>query len=91
VAGSTFYCVTNMPGAYPCTSTMALTNHTLPYVVALAEAGWAGACLADPTLARGSPPHAGLLLSPEVAAAQGRTAVPAGDVPGILAAVRSAA
>ena len=47
------YCVANMPGAVPHTSTYALTNVTLPYAVALATAGLAPACRADPALARG--------------------------------------
>ena len=41
------YCVANMPGAVPHTSTLALTNVTLPYVIALAEKGWEGARAAD--------------------------------------------
>ena len=41
VHDSTFYCVANMPGAVPNTSTYALTNATLPYAVALADKGWA--------------------------------------------------
>lgn len=53
VAGSTFYCVANMPGAVPVTSTAALTNATLPYVLALAEQGWPRATEADPALALG--------------------------------------
>ncbi len=53
VHGSTFYCVANMPGAVPRTSTYALTNATLPYAVALADLGWSGAMRADPALARG--------------------------------------
>ena len=44
VHNSTFYCVANMPGAVPNTSTYALTNATLPYAVALADKGWAQAC-----------------------------------------------
>jgi alanine dehydrogenase len=47
------YCVANMPGAVPITSTMALTNVTLPYVEAIAEHGLSGAVRADPALARG--------------------------------------
>jgi alanine dehydrogenase len=49
----TFYCVANMPGAVPNTSTYALTNVTLPYVVELAEAGWQVAARRDPALAKG--------------------------------------
>ena len=59
-----------MPGAVPHTSTYALTNVTLPYVVALADKGWQAACAADPALAAGlSTPRAGQLLSAPVAEA----------------------
>lgn len=47
------YCVANMPGAVPYTSTVALTNVTLPYVLRLANMGWKDACEADPGLAKG--------------------------------------
>ncbi|MCP9199550.1 alanine dehydrogenase [Gramella sp. GC03-9] len=47
------YCVANMPGAVPHTSTIALTNVTLPYVLSLAENGWENACGKDPSLAKG--------------------------------------
>ncbi|MGJ5642661.1 alanine dehydrogenase [Formosa sp. S-31] len=47
------YCVANMPGAVPYTSTIALTNVTLPYVIKLAELGWKEACQSDLTLNRG--------------------------------------
>jgi len=47
------YCVANMPGAVPCTSTIALTNVTLPYVLRLAKFGWEKACELDNTLAKG--------------------------------------
>ncbi|RDY59508.1 alanine dehydrogenase [Flagellimonas nanhaiensis] len=47
------YCVANMPGAVPYTSTMALTNVTLPYVVKLANKGWQSACNSDKSLAKG--------------------------------------
>jgi alanine dehydrogenase len=53
VNGSLFYCVANMPGAVPNTSTYALTNVTLPYVVEIADKGIAAACAADPALALG--------------------------------------
>jgi alanine dehydrogenase len=53
VHGSVFYCVANMPGAVPHTSTYALTNATLPYVLRLANLGWADALAADPALAAG--------------------------------------
>lgn len=47
------YCVANMPGAVPYTSTMALTNVTLPYVLKLADLGWEAACDLDPSLEKG--------------------------------------
>ncbi|MEU0545780.1 alanine dehydrogenase [Nocardia sp. NPDC005978] len=71
VADSVFYCVANMPGAVPHTSTVALTNVTLPYARAIADRGWRGACDADPGLAQGLTADAGQLFSPEVAAAHG--------------------
>ncbi len=48
-----YYCVANMPGAVPYTSTLALTNVTLPYVLRLANQGWEKACEKDETLAKG--------------------------------------
>ncbi|MGA9874173.1 MAG: alanine dehydrogenase [Rhodococcus sp. (in: high G+C Gram-positive bacteria)] len=59
---SVFYCVANMPGAVPRTSTYALTNATLPYVLALADKGWEAACEADAGLRNGLSTHAGELL-----------------------------
>lgn len=59
VHDSIYYCVTNMPGAVPETSTAALTNATLPYVVALADKGWREAMRADESLARGLNVYAG--------------------------------
>ena len=53
VHDSVFYCVANMPGAVPHTSTYALTNVTLPYAVELANRGWREALRADPALALG--------------------------------------
>ncbi|WP_296665612.1 alanine dehydrogenase [Demequina sp.] len=53
VEGSTFYCVANMPGAVGRTSTLALTNATLPYALRLAGLGWEAATAADPALAGG--------------------------------------
>ncbi len=63
-----FYCVANMPGAVPRTSTYALTNATMPYVLRLADKGWQAACQADPALANGLSTHDGALLSEQVAA-----------------------
>ncbi|MHC5796820.1 alanine dehydrogenase [Lacisediminihabitans sp. FW035] len=71
VHGSLFYCVANMPGAVPNTSTYALTNATLPYVRAIANSGWVDALRADPSLALGLNTHAGEIISPPVAAAHG--------------------
>ncbi len=67
VHNSVFYCVANMPGAVPHTSTYALTNATLPYVLRLADLGWAAALAADPALAKGLATHHGALHSLEVA------------------------
>ncbi|WP_063037884.1 alanine dehydrogenase [Nocardia pseudovaccinii] len=69
VHNSVFYCVANMPGAVPYTSTVALTNATLPYAISLAERGWRDACAADPGLAAGLSTHRSHLLSESVAAA----------------------
>ncbi len=53
VDGIVHYAVANIPGAVPCTSTLALTNATLPYALRLADMGWKDACKADPGLAEG--------------------------------------
>lgn len=53
VDGIVHYAVANIPGAVPYTSTLALTNATLPYVIALANKGWQKACKDDPALAKG--------------------------------------
>lgn len=66
VHDSVFYCVANVPGAVPTTSTRALTGVTLPYVVALADRGLADAVAADPALARGVNVVDGELTSPAV-------------------------
>ena len=62
-----FYCVANMPSAVPKTSTFALTNATMPYVLKLADHGWRAACRSDPALAQGLSTHDGALLSERVA------------------------
>ncbi|MSX29753.1 MAG: alanine dehydrogenase, partial [Actinobacteria bacterium] len=59
VHNSVFYCVANMPGSVPNTSTYALTNVTLPYAVALANKGWKQALKDDKALALGLNTHAG--------------------------------
>ena len=74
VHNSVFYCVANMPGAVPHTSTYALTNVTLPYAVALADKGWAQACRDDHSLALGLNTYAGELTSAPVGEAHGITA-----------------
>lgn len=71
VHDSVYYCVANMPGAVPETSTRALTNATLPYVVALADHGWKGALGADPALAKGLSTHDGAVVNAAVAEAFG--------------------
>ena len=69
VHNSIFYCVANMPGAVPNTSTYALTNATLPYVVAVADKGWQKALRDDHSLALGLNTHAGAVTYEPVAAA----------------------
>lgn len=75
VHDSVFYCVANMPGAVPNTSTYALTNATLPYTVALARKGWQQACRDDHSLALGLNTHAGTLTNGPVGEAHGLDAV----------------
>lgn len=67
VHDTVFYCVANMPGSVPRTSTFALTNATMPYVLKLADKGWKAACAADQALAKGLSTHEGALLSEQVA------------------------
>ena len=71
VHNSVFYCVANMPGAVPRTSTYALTNATLPYTIALADKGWQQACRDDAGLAKGLNTHAGMLTNAPVGEAVG--------------------
>jgi alanine dehydrogenase len=71
VDGVTHYCVSNMPGAVPVTSTVALTNVTLPYVEAIAELGVREAITTDPALARGVNVMHGKLTYEAVAEAHG--------------------
>jgi len=75
VHGSLFYCVANMPGAVPHTSTFALTNVTLPYVLEIANLGWREALRRDHGLALGLNAHDGRLTYPSVAEAHGLAAV----------------
>jgi alanine dehydrogenase len=80
VHNSVFYCVANMPGAVPNTSTYALTNVTLPYAVALADKGWEHALRDDKALALGLNVHDGKLVNEPVAVAHGLPHTPLSDV-----------
>jgi alanine dehydrogenase len=82
VHDSIFYCVANMPGAVPNTSTYALTNATMPYAVAVATKGWLQACRDDRSLAQGVNTHAGRLTNAAVGVAVGIDAVPLEEVLG---------
>jgi alanine dehydrogenase len=75
VHNSTFYCVANMPGAVPNTSTYALTNATLRYVVAVADKGWEQACRDDRSLLLGLNTQAGRLTNLPVGQAHGIDAI----------------
>jgi alanine dehydrogenase len=80
VDGVTHYCVANMPGAVPITSTKALTNATLPYVEAIAEHGLRGAVGRDPALAKGVNVIDGKITYEAVADAHGLPYTPLEDV-----------
>jgi alanine dehydrogenase len=80
VHNSVFYCVANMPGAVPHTSTYALTNVTLPYAVALANKGWRQALRDDHPLALGLNTHDGHVTYGPVADAHGMASVALEDV-----------
>jgi alanine dehydrogenase len=86
VDGITHYCVTNMPGAVPITSTYALTNATMPYVVALANHGVHAAVAADPGLKQGVNVVGGEVTYQPVAEAVGVPYVPVDDALGTAAA-----
>ncbi len=75
-----FYCVANMPGAVPHTSTYALTNVTLPYAVEIANRGWREALRADDALAQGLSTHQGALTCAPVAQAHNLPYTPASAV-----------
>ncbi|MBM2621325.1 alanine dehydrogenase [Actinoplanes sp. LDG1-06] len=79
---SVFYCVANMPGAVPNTSTYALTNATLPYALRLADLGWKDALRADAALAAGLSVHDGQLTNASVGAALG---LPSVEIDSVLA------
>src|SRR3984893_15108115 len=75
-----FYCVANMPGAVPHTSTYALTNVTLPYTVEIANRGWRDALRADPALALGLNTFDGKVTCEPVAEAHGLAYTPLAEV-----------
>jgi alanine dehydrogenase len=85
VDGVTHYCVANMPGAVPVTSTFALTNATLPYVLALAEEGVVGAIESVPGLKPGVNVANGKVTHEAVAAGTGMEYVPVEDVLSVTA------
>jgi alanine dehydrogenase len=78
----THYCVTNMPGAVPITSTYALTNATLPYMLAIAERGARGAIAADPGLRPGVNVAGGQVTHPAVAEGVGLPYTPVEEILG---------
>lgn len=82
VHDSLFYCVANMPGAVPHTSTYALTNVTLPYAVEMADRGWRDAMRRDRALALGLNTHAGEITCEGVADAFGLPCRPLDEVLG---------
>ncbi|MFC0005501.1 alanine dehydrogenase [Micromonospora siamensis] len=82
VHDSIFYCVANMPGAVPNTSTYALTNVTLPYALELANQGWRQALRNDPALALGLNTHDGQVVYGPVAEAHGMPTLPLDEVLG---------
>lgn len=91
VDGITHYCVPNMPGAVPITSTFALTNATLPYVLALADHGVAEAARRDPGLRLGVNVADGKVTHPAVAEGVGVEHTPVEDVIGAGATTRTEA
>jgi alanine dehydrogenase len=80
VDGVVHYCVGNMPGAVPHTSTYGLTNVTLPYAVTIASAGLDEAIRADPPLAKGVNVYHGELVLEQVAEAHGTDWRPLAEV-----------
>jgi alanine dehydrogenase len=80
VHGSMFYCVANMPGAVPHTSTYALTNVTLPYALELANRGWRAALRNDRALALGLNTHDGQVIYGPVGEAHGMPVTPLTEV-----------
>ena len=86
VEGVLHYCVANMPGAVPRTSTFALTNATLPYVLKLANHGFLEAVTSDDGLMAGVNTYAGKLTYEAVATAQGLNYTPIAEMLGVTAA-----
>ncbi len=80
VHDSVFYCVANMPGAVPHTSTYALTNVTMPYAIEIANRGWRDALRADPAFAPGLNTHDGAVTCQPVAEAHGLPWTPLADI-----------
>jgi alanine dehydrogenase len=80
VHGSVFYCVANMPGAVPHTSTYALTNVTIPYAIEIANRGWRAALRADKSFAPGLNTHDGMITCEPVAEAHGLPWIPVEQV-----------
>ncbi|HEY1990589.1 MAG TPA: alanine dehydrogenase [Acidimicrobiales bacterium] len=78
VHGSLFYCVANMPGAVPHSSTHAMVNATLPYALAIADHGWRDAARSDPALADGVNVVGGNIVYPPVADAHDLAWTPLG-------------
>ena len=80
VEGVIHYCVANMPGAVPRTSTLALTNATFPYAMQLAQKGWKQACQDDPSLALGVNAAGGNLTYEAVGEAFGLDSIAVSEV-----------
>jgi alanine dehydrogenase len=80
VHDSLFYCVANMPGAVPHTSTYALTNVTVPFAVEIANRGWRAALAGDPSFALGLNTHEGAVTCAPVAEAHNMPVVPVAEV-----------
>lgn len=76
VDGIVHYAVSNMPGALPRTSTVALTNATLPYVLQIADNGWKGAMRENPEISKGANILSGTITCEGVARALGRECMP---------------
>jgi alanine dehydrogenase len=80
VHDSLFYCVANMPGAVPHTSTYALTNVTVPYALEIANRGWREALRGDKYFAPGLNVHDGVITCQPVAAAHGLSWTPVSEI-----------